>query len=1129
MHSAKSATRLARRAALLALLSAACTGEHERPMFELLGARRTGISFANTIETTDSLNVQTDVYVYNGAGVAVGDVNGDGRPDIFFAANRVSSRLYLNEGDMRFDDATEQAGVATNRWATGASMVDIDGDGDLDIYVSVSGPEWSTPAQRANLLFVNDGKGHFTEQAQRFGIADGGFATHAAFLDYDRDGCLDLFLLNNSPNDFTRGDVASLPSGVPARTPGSINLLYRNDCHGHFTDVSAKAGILTTAGYGLGVAVSDLNGDGWPDIYVSNDVVTNDVIYVNGRDGTFTNKRKDWLRHASFAGMGIDVADYNNDGWPDIMQVDMMPRSLERRKRTMGYATFGSVTGSRSRGYLDDYSVNTLQLSTGVTPSGDLVFSDISRLAGVAHTDWSWSALFADFDNDGWKDLFIGNGYPKGVNDLDYMTTASAALIPGSSAGSRKAGMQILEQLPAYAEPNYFFRNRGDLTFADVSKAWAGDRPSFSYGAAYADFDGDGRLDLVVNNIDAPAFVYHNVQPADDAHHWLQIDLRGELPNGRGIGTSLVVTAGGQKQYLYYSPYRGFMSTMDDGAHFGLGRAARVDSLEVLWPDGRYQLITGLPADRRMVVRQSDAREKRDGGDLRPRPAAEPPFVRSASGPAYVHQASSIVDYGVQSLLPYMPSRQGPPLAVADVDGDGLDDVFAGGGNGAPGRLFLQQRDGRFVTSPQPQPWDADRERQDWGALFFDANGDGRPDLYVASGGYELAPSAPELQDRLYVNRGGGRFVRDSSAIPPTPTPTSAVRAGDFDGDGKLDLFVGGRLNPRHYPLPTRSFILHNEGGRFVDVTARVAPELASAGGMVNDAAWIDFDGDGKLDLVTVGEWSPIRFYRNEGGRLRDVTASTTLPSTRGWWSSLAVADVDGDGRPDLVAGNLGLNSGWTTSKDSVFGVYASDFTGNGNTDIVLTQRTGDTTYSLGGMVPLGRDIYTLSIRFPTYGAFARATLPQLFTPAQLEKAVHYEMDTFASMLLHNDGGGRFTATALPMPAQITPVRGIVAHDVDGDGHLDLVVAGNLYEMEANMPRADAGNGLWLRGDGHGHFTPVSARRSGFLAPRDVSGLALVGTPRGTSLIVANTGDSLQTFAIVRSGASARIAASKKH
>jgi hypothetical protein len=1104
-------------AALLPLVWAVACGEHERPVFKLLDPSETGVSFANTIKTDDSLNVQTDVYVYNGAGVAVGDVDGDGLPDLYFAGNKVSSRLYHNKGHMRFEDVTEKAGVSTHSWATGVSMVDINGDGSLDIYVSVSGPEWSTAAQRSNLLFVNDGKGHFTERAAEYGIADSGFTTHAAFLDYDGDGCLDLFVLNNSPSDFTRGDVASLPSGVPGKTPNSINDLYRNDCHGHFSNVSEQAGILRKAGYGLGVVVSDLNGDGWPDIYVSNDVITNDVVYVNNGNGTFTDKRGQWFRHASFAGMGVDIADFNNDGWPDVMQVDMMPRTLSRRKRTMGYSTFASVSGARSRGYLDDYSANSLQLSNGVTKNGDLVFSEISRLAGVSHTDWSWSALFADFDNDGMKDLFVGNGYPKGVNDLDYMTTASRALIPGASASSRRAGMDILDHLPAYSEPNYIFRNEGGLTFADKTKAWGMERPSFSYGAAYADLDGDGRLDLVVNNIDAPAFIYANVQPTDDdAHHYLRVDLKGDAPNGRGIGTSLVVTAGGQRQYLYYTPYRGFMSSMDDGAHFGLGKAKRVDSLQIVWPDGRYQLLTNLDADRRIAVKQSDAREKRRG-DLRPGLAADQPFVPldSASGLAYVHQASNLVDYGVQALLPYMPSRQGPALAVRDVDGDGFDDVFVGGGVGTPGRLFLQGKDGRY-TPARTQPWEADKSAEDWGALFFDANGDGRPDLYVASGGYQLTQSSPLLQDRLYINQGGGRFVRDSQALPKMPAVTASVRAADFNGDGKLDLFVGGRLSPRQWPLPTRSFILRNDGGRFTDVTESVAPELVKPGGMISDAAWVDFDGDGKQDLVTVGEWMPIRFYHNDGTRLRDVTASAKLPPSRGWWSSLAVGDFDGDGRPDLVAGNLGRNLGYVTSKDTVFGVYAGDFSNNLGTDVVLTQRIGKTEWPLAGMVPLGRELYTLGLKFPTYGAFAEATIPQLFSSSQLQKATHYEADTFSSVVLHNDGGGAFTATPLPDMAQLSPIRGIVVHDVDGDGRLDLVVAGNLYDAEPNMPRLDASNGLWLRGDGRGHFFPVSTRQSGLLATRDVSGIALARSPEGSTLIVANTGDTLQAFTIRR-------------
>jgi hypothetical protein len=463
-----------------------------------------------------------------------------------------------------------------------------------------------------------------------------------------------------------------------------------------------------------------------------------------------------------------------------------------------------------------------------------------------------------------------------------------------------------------------------------------------------------------------------------------------------------------------------------------------------------------------------------------------------------------------------MLSRHGPPLAVGDVDGDGLDDVYIGGGAGVAGQLFVQQKDGRFVASVQSQPWEADRAFEDWGALFFDANGDGLPDLYVASGGYQLVPGSPLLQDRLYINRGGGRFVRDSAALPAMRSSTATVRAGDFNGDGKIDLFVGGRLTPRKYPYPTRSYILRNDGGRFTDVTEQVAPELVKPGGMITDAVWMDLDGDRKPDLVTVGEWMPIQFYRNDGTRLQNVTASTRLPSMRGWWSSLAAGDFDGDGRMDLVAGNLGLNYTYTTSKDSLFGVYALDFSGNQTTDVVLTQTIGGIEYPFGGMVPLGQAIYTLSLKYPTYGSFATAPIAKLFDASQLKQAVHYQADTFASIYLHNDGGGAFSATSLPSLAQIAPINGMVVHDVDGDGHLDLIVAGNLYDAEPNTPRADAGNGLWLRGDGRGHFTPVSPRESGFLAPRNVAGLALVTTPAGKSVLVSNTGDSLQTINIRR-------------
>jgi hypothetical protein len=1125
-----------RSALLLCLLSLnGCSRDpRDAALYRLLTPARTGVAFANTITTNDSVNVQTDVYVYNGGGVAIGDIDNDGLPDIFFTGNMVSSRLYVNKGDMRFGDITESAGVETSRWATGASMVDINNDGQLDIYVSVSGPAWSKPDARANLLFINNGDHTFTEAAAQYGIADTGFTTHAAFLDYDRDGDLDVFLLNNSPEDFARGEATLHPAGVRSRSARSYSQLYRNNGDGTFTNVSHEAGILREVGYGLGVVVTDFNRDGWPDIYVSNDDTPNDVLYINRGDGTFADKAGAWLKHTSFAGMGVDAADFNNDGWPEILQTDMMPPALSRRKRMSGFITYAGLAESRRRGFRDDYDVNSLQLSNGVTRHGDVIFSEIARLAGVAYTDWSWSALFGDFDSDGYKDIFITNGYPKAVNDFDYQT----AVFRARRAGDHRRALRLLKELPGYAVPNHVFRSNGDLTFADRTNEWGMDQPGFSYGAAYADLDNDGRLDIVVSNIDAPAFIYQNVQPRDDAHHYLQVRLQGESPNKRGIGSSLILTAGGQKQYIYHSPYRGYLSTMDDRAQFGLGRAKRVDSLEVIWPDGRYQLLTDLDVDRLLTVRQGDGMrdarcgmgcdEMRDAGcgmrGLRSCDPSRIPHLASRvfqpiearRALTYKHRAGTLADYLVQPLLPYNLSSHGPALAVGDVNGDSLDDVFVGGAAAVPGKLFIQQRHGGFVESTHGQPWAADTAYDDWGALFFDANGDGRPDLYVASGGYQLAPSSRRLQDRLYINQGGGggRFVRDNQALPEILTSTAAVAAGDFTGDGRLDLFVGGRLAPREYPYPTRSYVLRNDGGHFIDITEAAAPELARPEGMITAAVWIDFDGDGRLDLVTAGEWMPLAFYHNDGKGLRSVTASMGLPPTRGWWYSLATGDFNHDGRPDLVAGNLGLNYTYTTSPHARFGIYAADFTGNQTTDIVLTQQIDGMEYPFFGLARLGRDIYPLAVRFPTYASFAEASLRQMFDSSQLRRAVHYQADTFASIYLQNNGNGTFTSFPLPNLAQISPIRGIIAHDVDGDGNLDLLVAGNLYQAEPNTPRADAGNGLWLKGDGHGRFKPVPPVESGFLAPRDVTGLALITTPAGKAVLVANHGDSLQAFRI---------------
>ena len=1093
---------------LLAVLSA-CDGG-EPALFTLLTPDETGITFANTITTDDSVNVQMDSFVYNGGGVAVGDIDGDGLADIYFTGNMVSSRLYLNRGGMRFEDITESAGVGTDGWAYGAAMADVDADGDLDIYVAMSGPDWAEPEERRNLLFLNNGDRTFREAAREYGIDDDGFSTHGAFFDYDRDGDLDLYVLTNDPGGFARGEAQMHPAGIQAESERSFDRLYRNEGNGTFVDVTVEAGIVRAIGFGLGIAITDLNADGWPDVYVSNDDTPNDVLYRNNGDGTFTDVGPAWLKHTVLAGMGIDVADFNNDGWFDIVQVDMVAEDLAERKRMTGAMTFGAFMELRNRGFLYDYSANVLQVNAGPVGGGDVTFSDVAHLAGMAYTSWSWSPLFVDLDNDGRKDLHITNGYPKAVIDYDYQTGAFRL----QRSGRYDEARTLLDTLHAYDVSNYLYRNDGDLAFSNRTAAWGFERPSFSYGAAYADLDNDGGLDLVVNNIDAPAFVYHNTRATGDVRHFLQVELAGDGANARGLDAVVRLTAGGTHQYLYNSPYRGYLSTVDHRLHFGLGAAERVDSLHVLWPDGRVQVLTDLPVDTVLVVRQQDA----DTAAVWPAPPVPRPFrtLQPELAPRYEHTASQYVDYRIQPLLPHMLSRHGPALAVGDANGDALDDLYVGGGAGVPGTLFLQRAQGGFVEAPNQQAWIADRDYDDWGAAFLDADGDGRLDLYVASGANHVSPVSRWLQDRLYINQGDGRFVRDTAALPSMLTSTARVAVGDVTGDGRPDLFVGGRLMPGRYPYPTRSYLLRNEGGRFSDVTDAMVPELVQPGGMVTDAVLADVTGDDRLDLVTVGTWMPVRFFENTGERLREVTDAVAPADMRGWWYSIAADDFNADGRVDLVVGNLGRNHTFQASPDRRFGVYASNFTGGQTTDIIFTQQIDGAHYPIFGLAKLGPAIYTVGLQFASYVAFASAPIDQVFSAAQLQQAVHYEVDTFASMYLQDDGAGRFTATPLPALAQIAPIKGIVVLDVDGDGHRDVVVAGNQYDTEPAVERADAGTGLWLRGDGQGGFSAVPPAESGFLALGHVTDLQQIATSAGVVVLVANDGGPLQAYVIER-------------
>jgi hypothetical protein len=1101
---------------LAIFLITACSFENDsEKIFHELPPGKTNITFSNTIESTDSLNVQSDHFIYNGAGVATGDINNDGLPDIFFSGNIVQSRLYLNEGEFSFRDITDQSGIDTDKRITGVSMVDIDHDGYLDIYLSVSGSPWSDPDQRRNLLYLNNGDNTFTESAADYQIDDPGFTTHAIFFDYNRNGFLDLFLLSNSPEEFGRGDSGGRFSGAKTPNEYGVDRLYENNGDGTFTNVSEEAGILNRLGYGLGVVTSDLNNDGWPDIYVSNDITPNDVLYINNGDGTFTDRAAEFLKHTSFAGMGIDIADFTNNGWPDIIQTDMMPGILADRKRMSGSTSYSTFQQLRQQGYFPHYNTNTLQYNRGLTQQGDIIFSEIGRMAGVAYTDWSWAALFADFDNDGHKDLFIGNGYPKAVNDFDYLSDMFQARRSGDEELVKQKERQILDNLHSYRVSNYVFQNNADLTFTDKTRQWGLHQPNFSYGAAYADLNNNGRLDLVISNINNTAQIFENRGETEQSSNYLKLSLESETPNRRGLGAKLTLSHNGNKQYIDHTPYRGYMSTVDDRIHFGLGHTETglIDSLEITWPDGTYQLLTDVERNQHLTLYHKDAGQP-DQILYTPNEKVETLFtlVPFEGNERLRHRETSYNDFSIQAMLPYQISKEIVAVAVGDVNGNGLDDIFIGGEGDVAGKLFLQQENGRFFESNEKQPWEDDLKFEDWGARFIDANGNGYLDLYVSSGSFRLSGISELLQDRLYINQGDGRFIYDPDALPEIRTSTATIEAGDLTGDGQVDLFVGGRVAPRSYPNPVRSYLLINEGGRFKDVTASVAPDLANPGGLITDAVWIDYNGDEKLDLVTVGEWMPIQFYQNDGENLNNVTESMDLPPLRGWWWSIEKGDFNNDGRPDLVAGNQGLNFSFRTSDESKFGVYASELSDGWDTDLVFVQEIDGVEYPYFGLAKMGSSINRLSYQYESFEDFSREPIQNILSGEELGDALHYQTDTFASVKLINGESGLFSVEKLPNEAQVSPIKGIIVHDFKNDASNDLLIAGNMFQTEPNIPQSDAGKGLVLAGDGDGNLKPVSIKDSGFHTPHDVKYITMIETAGGKAVLVVNHNDELQLF-----------------
>jgi hypothetical protein len=1090
---------------LLAGCSAAADPSAPAPggrLFTPMSSSYTGVRFENRLSDTRDLNVFTYRNYYNGGGVAIGDLTGDGLPEIVLTSNQGGTRLYLNEGKFHFRDVTDEAGLHSKGWTTGVTLADVNGDGLLDIYVCHAGNV--AGKVRANELYINqglnaDGVPTFVEQAAAYGVADTGYSTQAVFFDYDRDGDLDLFLIRNSPRPVASFDLKNTRN-VRDLLGGAK--LYRND-GGHFVDVSEQAGIYGgEIGLGLGVVVSDVNRDGWPDIYVANDFFERDYLYINRGDGTFAERLEQEMPYISLSSMGLDIADVNNDGWPDIYVADMLPEDEYRLKTTTSFEDWHRLQDEVRKGFHYQFTRNMLQLN-----NGNGTFSELGQMAGVARTDWSWSPLIADFDLDGYKDIYVTNGLAKDVTSQDYVAfLASRETMAEAASGRRVDFRRLVDAMSSTPLRHYAFRNRGDLTFSNETVAWGLDTPSFASGAAYGDLDGDGALDLVVNNVNGEAFIYRNNARTLTQNRYLQVRLEGTGGNRFAIGAKVTVWSGTEQFYQELEPTRGFQSSVDYVLTFGVGLRDTLDSVKVEWPDraGRVSLLTHVAANQRLTIRQAESAVAR---------RAPPPVRRTLLIDVtdeirlpYVHRENDFVDFDREPLIPKLVSTEGPFVAVADVNGDGLDDLFIGGAKGQPGRLLIQQPDGRFVSTNE-QVFAADAGSEDLGAVFFDARGAGQPDLYVVSGGSEFSAMAPALQDRLYLNDGRGHFRKATGSLPTEDISGSRVAAADYDGDGGIDLFVGGRVVPWRYGADPRSMLLQNDGhGHFTDVTRRLAPGLERVG-MVTDAVWQDVDGDGRLDLVVVGEWMPITIFRNVGAGKLVRMNTPGLEHSEGWWNRIVAGDFTGHGRVDFIVGNLGLNTRFQATEAEPVTMYVKDFPGNGVADQIISSYNHGTSYPMAMRDELVNAIPALKARYPRYQDYARQTVTDIFSPAELQGAIFKQARTFATALARNNGDGSFTLIPLPREAQLAPIYGILAGDFDGDGKTDLLLAGNFDGVQPEIGRMSASYGLLLRGDGTGHFTPVGARESGFLVPGQARDIERVRTRRGDLYVVTRNND----------------------
>jgi hypothetical protein len=1076
--------------------------------FQLMTAAETGVKFSNTISESFEDNILINSYLYNGGGVAVLDANNDGLPDLYFSATQELNRLFLNKGNFQFEDATEKAGVgAAGGVKTGVTVVDINTDGFPDIYVCRSGMQPTDT--RANLLYVNNGDGTFTDKAVEYGLADRSPSNHANFFDFDLDGDLDVYVLNHPVNFAEVNRISARQVGneyvrnTKALDEWESDKLYRNEGNGKFTNVSEQAGINNRA-WGLSVTMSDFNGDGYPDLYVGNDYIEPDLLYINNKNGTFTNQTDRFFRHLSNHTMGVDIADINNDALVDLIGLDMIAEDNQRQKELMTTMTLDRYNNLVRFHYGHQQMRNVLQLNNG---NGS--FSDIGVLAGVSNTDWSWSPLFADFDNDGWKDLYITNGYRRDISNLDYLTYTTDSLAPKGVLNRAKVKTidDYLKHIPSTPLLNYMFKNKEGLIFQNTSIDWGLVQPSYSNGSAYADLDKDGDLDLIVNNLHDDIFIFKNKTNEQGGVNWLQIKLKGAAKNPDGTGAKVRLVQGGNLQYAEMTPTRGFFSSSENLLQFGLGSATTVDKLEIQWTDGKVQSLANVPANQRLTLNHADAKP----GKWEQLPSQKPVFQAVTNlGIDFKHVEDEFIDFNRERLLPHKFSNLGPNIAVSDVNGDGLDDFYIGGAVNQPGALFVQQKNNVFKRFSEAA-WQADAVFEDMGCAFFDADGDKDADLYVASGGSTYNAGSANYQDRLYLNDGKGNFTKAAGALPAITASGSCVVAHDYDKDGDADVFVGGLVTPGLYPTPPATLVLQNNGGKFSDVSSTAAPALGNIG-MVSDLLWADLDGDKNEELIVAGEWLPVSVFKNQGGKLENVTVNYGLDGSNGWWNCLHAADLDKDGDLDLVGGNLGLNSRLKALPQEPLRLFARDFDGNGSIDPVLAYYNGGKLYPLPLRDMMIKQMPILKKKLLRFSAYGKMTIGEVFSEKDLEAAQHLEAHTFATTLFINDKG-KFKATALPSLAQLAPCNQVISNDFNGDGNPDLLLCGNSYSADVETGRYDASNGALLTGDGNGGFTAVPNRFSGFWANKEARDMAAIRLGNGKSLyLVANSNDVVDAF-----------------